>query len=307
LKAGKNFDYSSLQVPPGFARIPLTSDGRPVLTSSSSSSNLSVASRPVQKSSPQPEKKLQMVNDEADDDLLAQLENEIDSDDDDDDGPLDPEEEKFNQQIRAAQKFIPKMDIPKEELPKKKSKQSIVEIPQFPPVDNQLEIPQIPAPKPQVPNSGPKPAIQIGKSNTQHNKQLQIILERQRLFKEAALKAKQDGNTSVALVYLRHAKGFDSMISAAENGLPIDMSNLPVPPQLEGSVKKTVSPQAGSSILSKQMNACKLMTDDLVIPVNGDRKVVYKHLSDQLREQFEIANRNFKHFTNMGDVGNANK
>ena len=136
---------------------------------------------------------------------------------------------------------------------------------------------------------------------------MQILLERQRLFKEAALKAKHEGNTSVALVYLRHAKGFESMISAAENGLPLDMSNLPVPPQLEGALKKSVAPQAASSVLAQQMGTCKLASDDLEIPLNGDRKVVYKHLCDRLREQFEIANRNFKHFTNMGDISNANK
>ena len=58
------------------------------------------------------------------------------------------------------------------------------------------------------------------------NKELTIILERQRLFREAALKAKQEGNSSVALAYLRHAKGFDTMITAAENGLPLDMNNV---------------------------------------------------------------------------------
>jgi LAS superfamily LD-carboxypeptidase LdcB len=38
------------------------------------------------------------------------------------------------------------------------------------------------------------------------NKELSILLERQRLFKEAALMAKKEGNTSVALVYLRNAR-----------------------------------------------------------------------------------------------------
>lgn len=64
------------------------------------------------------------------------------------------------------------------------------------------------------------------KTGRQHSKEITTLLERQRLFKEAALKAKQEGNMSVALVYLRHSKGFDSMINAAENGLPLDMSNV---------------------------------------------------------------------------------
>ncbi len=171
LKAGKDFNYSSLQVPPGFAKIPLNSDGRPVLTSSVSSSSLAAPARPTaRRASPQPQE-TKAVSEEADDDLLAQLENEIDSDDDDeDDAPLDPEEEKFNQQIRAAQKFIPKMDLPpkddfqEEKVPKKKAKPT-VEIAQFPQViDQQLQIPQIPQPRPQV----AKPVItQNTKSNSQ--------------------------------------------------------------------------------------------------------------------------------------------
>jgi hypothetical protein len=40
----------------------------------------------------------------------------------------------------------------------------------------------------------------------QHSKELAIITERQRLFKEAALQAKKEGNVNVALVYLKHAK-----------------------------------------------------------------------------------------------------
>ena len=129
------------------------------------------------------------------------------------------------------------------------------------------------------------------------------------------MKAKQDGNTSVALVYLRHAKGFESMISAAENGLPLDMSNLPVPPQMEKAITKKLavsasSPQSPTSVLSQKFDATKLQSDDFDIlpPVtNGDRKPVYKQLCDRLREQIEIASGNYKHFTNMGDISNANK
>ena len=71
-----------------------------------------------------------------------------------------------------------------------------------------------------------KSTVQPAKRVQQNSKELGILLERQRLFKEAALKAKQEGNVNVALVYLRHAKGFDSMIHAAENGLPLDMTNV---------------------------------------------------------------------------------
>lgn len=305
-KSGKDFNYTELQslVPPGFAKIPLR-DGRPVMVS------LAPPDRPAQRVSPQPAKKMVPIETDADDDFLAALENEI-GDDYDDDGPLDPEEERFNQQIQAAQKFIPKIDMPnddmladqtnaikKQKLKPKGPPQSI-EIPQFPQVEEVQRLPiEVPQPK-------PKASIQASKAGQLHNKNLQIILERQKLFKEAALKAKQEGNTSVALVYLRHSKGFDSMIAAAEGGLPLDMANLPVPPQMEKTVKKSVGSPKNDQ-LCKQMESVKMQNDDLNIPINGDRKTVFKHLCDRLREQYEIASSNYKHFTQIGDITNANK
>lgn len=324
---GAQFNYEELQnlVPPGFSKIPLSS-GRPILAPSLAVSQNSQQQRRV---SPQPPKKAVPVQPpadyEVDDDFLAQLEKELDGSEcgDDDDEPMDAEEARFNQQIAAAQKFIPKMDLPKdgmmEEQVVKKQKTKLkqqandltpIESPdldQF--QEDQFQIPQIPKPKqPQTKQPQP-PSASTTRTNTQHSKHIQILQERQRLFKEAALKAKQDGNTSVALVYLRHAKGFDSMLSAAESGLPLDMANLPVPPQMEKTMKgKTASPQSPSGLVSK-LGGIKLQADDfeMVEHCDGDRKSVYKHLCDRLRQQFEIASGNFKHFTNMGDISNANK
>lgn len=53
------------------------------------------------------------------------------------------------------------------------------------------------------------------------------LQDRQRQFKEAALKAKNQGKKDLALSLLRQAKGFDPMIGAAASGLPVDMSKLP--------------------------------------------------------------------------------
>ena len=67
-------------------------------------------------------------------------------------------------------------------------------------------LPAIPIGK-QLPPIAPNPIPAVGNSVKRvQNKDLTTILERQRLFKEAALKAKQDGNNKVALIYLRHAK-----------------------------------------------------------------------------------------------------
>jgi hypothetical protein len=49
------------------------------------------------------------------------------------------------------------------------------------------------------------PVLSPSKQN-RYSKEISILTERQRLFKEAALEAKRDGNTKVALVYMKHAK-----------------------------------------------------------------------------------------------------
>ncbi len=49
------------------------------------------------------------------------------------------------------------------------------------------------------------PTISPSKQN-RNSKEIAILTERQRLFKEAALEAKREGNVKVALVYLKHAK-----------------------------------------------------------------------------------------------------
>jgi coiled-coil and C2 domain-containing protein 1 len=51
-------------------------------------------------------------------------------------------------------------------------------------------------------------------------------LERQKLFKIAALKAKQDGDVQLAKDYLKSAKGFDPLIEASKCGLPVDLSSV---------------------------------------------------------------------------------
>lgn len=62
------------------------------------------------------------------------------------------------------------------------------------------------------PSPKPKPTNISPNKSREQNKELSILLERQHLFKEAALTAKKNGNVDVALVYLRHSKvkGFHS-------------------------------------------------------------------------------------------------
>lgn len=240
-REGKAFNYAELVVPPGFAKIPLQSDGRPIgggggaaqtrptpqqPSSQPNRASQQQPSRPAP--APPPAAKPAVSNsDEVDDDLLAALENEADNMDDDDhhDHHNDPELDRINKQINSLmpsiKKAIPKdqhMDIDDDNddggdgevdddflakmekliakpdaAPGKGSKGG------KPPQQQQQLGPIVNPPR----VVAPKPAAV---SNKTGNKDLNVLIERQRLFKEAALQAKKEGNTNVALVYLRHAK-----------------------------------------------------------------------------------------------------
>jgi hypothetical protein len=205
-------------VPPGFAPIPLQ-NGRPILTTERSSVQQPAASSSKPSLSPNNNEKLSsrahhQDPEEASDDLLEQLENEIDENDlgDDDDG-FDPEDENIKRQLNSIMPNIKKL-VPHDPLMDEFEQQAQafkIPQPQLRPANKptgsnnprqSLSPPQQVQPGPKAPsptsNAQPKQKVQ--------SKELTIIMERQRLFKEAALKAKQEGNVNVALVYLRHAK-----------------------------------------------------------------------------------------------------
>ena len=61
---------------------------------------------------------------------------------------------------------------------------------------------------------------------TRQDKQLAVLLERQNMFKQAALDAKKSGEIVLAKEYLRMAKGIDPLISANKCGIPVDMETV---------------------------------------------------------------------------------
>ncbi|KAF4117071.1 hypothetical protein G5714_001624 [Onychostoma macrolepis] len=56
-----------------------------------------------------------------------------------------------------------------------------------------------------------------------------VLLERQKEYRMAALKAKQAGDIDQAKMHIKASKGFDAAIEALEKGQPVDMSSLPPP------------------------------------------------------------------------------
>lgn len=243
----------------------MQSDGRPIMGGGSSTAPATTSNRrPVtQVAAP--------VDDE--EDIIAKLSKELDhqdvNDDDDDDGQADPEEEKLNKQLKSVMPAIGKLapapddDFDDDDLerelaaftePSRGSVQPKPAVQKSPPQPQQPKtvINKSPTTRPMIDPNNPTAAMAaaLAQANTvspvkqRHQKEIAILAERQRLFKEAALQAKRDGNVKVALVYLKHAKvnfiesnlirisqnfnnkGFEQMINAAENGLPLDMTSV---------------------------------------------------------------------------------
>ncbi|XP_073704319.1 coiled-coil and C2 domain-containing protein 1B [Garra rufa] len=69
-----------------------------------------------------------------------------------------------------------------------------------------------------------------------------VLLERQKEYRMAALKAKQAGDIDQAKMHIKASKGFDAAIEALEKGQPVDMSSLP-PPLSQASTVTIPAPQ----------------------------------------------------------------
>ncbi|KAM9098463.1 coiled-coil and C2 domain-containing protein 1A isoform X3 [Sarcophilus harrisii] len=59
---------------------------------------------------------------------------------------------------------------------------------------------------------------------------LALLQERQREYKRAALRSKQEGDSEAAAKYYRVAKSFDAVLEAMAKGEAVDLSRLPPPP-----------------------------------------------------------------------------
>ncbi|KAE9552629.1 hypothetical protein FO519_004177 [Halicephalobus sp. NKZ332] len=136
---------------------------------------------------------------------------------------------------------------------------NVAELPLVPGLPKLTDMPYansapVPAPGPSQPKPGPsqsrpgpsavtvspqKPKTSIAThqkseevtGDTTEKNQLRFLLTRQEQFKEAALAAKKAGDLAKAKEMLLNAKKLEPMIKASEGGLPIDIRNIPLPPQ----------------------------------------------------------------------------
>ncbi|XP_014248106.1 coiled-coil and C2 domain-containing protein 1-like isoform X2 [Cimex lectularius] len=157
--------------------------------------------------------------------------------------------------------------------------------------------PKSPVPTPKAHRAAPPPPVSPvapstsshGGSVTRQEKQLTILKLKQKQFKEAAIKAKQNGNIELAKELLRKMKNFDPLIEATISGLPVDMSTLPAPPGSQDSIEKEFE---------------VINLSDLPI---GTTSEIYNQLITDLQIQIKTCMETRAHYKAMGEVANANR
>ncbi|XP_052747328.1 coiled-coil and C2 domain-containing protein 1-like isoform X2 [Bicyclus anynana] len=153
--------------------------------------------------------------------------------------------------------------------------------------------PSTPKPAPS-PRPAPKPATP--QQPTRYDKQLALLLHRQKQFKEAAILAKKNGDIAQAKEYLRAAKGFDSVIEAAEGGLTVDLKSLPLPPTAKKQIEDTFDVVSTEDCGPPDDTAIRLDDED-----------VMSRLHQQLTSQLKLCLTNRDHYRAMGNIAESNR
>ncbi|XP_063705916.1 coiled-coil and C2 domain-containing protein 1-like isoform X2 [Culicoides brevitarsis] len=127
------------------------------------------------------------------------------------------------------------------------------------------------------------------KNTSLMNKHIELILERQREFKAAAIEAKNTNEMEQAKEYLRVYKGLAKLLETARGGIPIDIATIPIPP------KKRIPLEHGFAIVNVEDNN----ESDL-----GDIRL---RLEEQLCRQLMMCKNTRDHHKAMGDVSGTNR
>ncbi|XP_030310694.1 coiled-coil and C2 domain-containing protein 1B isoform X2 [Calypte anna] len=96
------------------------------------------------------------------------------------------------------------------------------------------------------------PTLETGLQNSSTRA---ILLRRQKEYKSAALKAKQQGDLEKAKEYMRAGKKFSIVLEALDNGLPIDLQNMPPSPwdlENQGNVQEASKQKVPAAVGSSQ-------------------------------------------------------
>ncbi|XP_059358166.1 coiled-coil and C2 domain-containing protein 1B-like isoform X3 [Carassius carassius] len=109
-----------------------------------------------------------------------------------------------------------------------------------------------------------------------------VLLERQKEYRMAALKAKQAGDIDQAKMHMKTSKGFDAAIEALEKGQPVNMSSLP-PPLSQASTVTQPAPQKAVSSPSAPDSVSGPAQPQTVLDALEQRMAKYKEAFTQAK------------------------
>ncbi|KFU97693.1 Coiled-coil and C2 domain-containing protein 1B, partial [Pterocles gutturalis] len=123
-------------------------------------------------------------------------------------------------------------------------------------------------------------------TDLQNSRTRAILLTRQKEYKLAALKAKQQGDLEKAKEYMKAGKKFNVVLEALDNGQPIDLQNMPPSPQGKACITKTlleVSLEKASSYVLKS-ESCDISLSVLFQASLQQPKTVLEMLQQRLEK-----------------------
>ncbi|KAL2713493.1 coiled-coil and C2 domain-containing protein 1-like isoform X3 [Vespula squamosa] len=155
-----------------------------------------------------------------------------------------------------------------------------------------------------VPSPPPRTNIGVNKSQkhaTRADKQMIMLQQRQYELKEAALKAKNDGDLDLARDYLRQAKGIQPLIQASIAGLPVDMNSIPLSPVAK--MELSAHGLTGQTDENFQL----IHSEDCLEESGGSDEQIYDNLENQLIKQIKWCLSTRDHSKQLGDVPGYNR
>uniref|UniRef100_A0A8C3GCS8 Coiled-coil and C2 domain-containing protein 1B n=1 Tax=Cyclopterus lumpus TaxID=8103 RepID=A0A8C3GCS8_CYCLU len=114
-----------------------------------------------------------------------------------------------------------------------------------------------------------------------------LLLERQKEYKMAALRAKKQGDVEQARLHFMTSKKFDAVVEALEKGQAVDLDGLPPSPQGEESAAPTVAPSAPKDVLEalEQRRAKYVEASNQAKASGDDRKARMHDRIAKVREE----------------------
>ncbi|RXM29857.1 Coiled-coil and C2 domain-containing protein 1B [Acipenser ruthenus] len=150
------------------------------------------------------------------------------------------------------------------------------------------------APETPVETALPAPELKVSeadkgidsKAATDHEATKLLLVGRQKEYKIAALKARQQGDLDRAKEYMKIGKKFDAVIEALEGGQPIDLSNMPPPPGA------AAPPQPKDVLEALQQRMEKYKEASAQAKTSGEERKARMH--DRIAKQYQDAIRAHK-------------